>query len=210
MTGILPDLRWQDLLDHVMLTAYIAEFAEWDNRPHLERIRRYTYLLAAGTGLGHDEANLVSVASMLHDIGKIALPASILRKTANLEPAEYKLAEQHTLEGARLLRGSASPILRAGEIMARTHHERWDGTGYPEGLRGEAIPASGRIVALADVFDALTTKRPYKAEMKVQVAFDLIKSSSGTLFAPNIVSLFVDRFDDFKSVLRTSDPAVLA
>ena len=161
----MPDLGQQELLDHVLLTAYIAEFNEWDNRPHSERIRRYSYMLATGMGIAHDEANLISTAAVLHDVGKITLPLSILKKDSTLRPAEYKLAEQHTVEGSRLLAGSASPILQVGAIIARGHHERWDGSGYPDRAKGEAIPLSARIVAIADVFDALVTRRPYKKEM---------------------------------------------
>ncbi|MDD2921627.1 MAG: HD domain-containing protein [Anaerolineales bacterium] len=196
------ELNQQDVLDHLMLTAYIAEFPEWDNRAHLERIRRYVYILASGTDVGHSEASLISIASILHDIGKITIPINILKKTANLEPAEYKIAEQHTLEGVRLLSGSGSPILQTGKVMARTHHERWDGSGYPEGLKGEAIPLNGRIMALADVFDALTTKRPYKTQLQPDAALNLIKESSGSLFDPKLISIFIDRFEDFKSILQ--------
>lgn len=196
------DLNHQDVLDHLMLAAYIAEYAEWDNHSHLERIRRYTYILASGTEMGHNEASLVSIASILHDIGKITIPVSILKKTANLEPSEYKIAEQHTIESARLLSGSGSPILQTAKIIARTHHERWDGSGYPEGLKGEEIPLSGRIMALADVFDALTTERSYKTAMQPDAACELIKGSSGALFDPQLVSIFNDRFDDFHAVLR--------
>lgn len=196
------ELTQQDVLDHLMLTAYIAEFAEWDNRSHLGRIRRYTYILASGTDVGHNEASLIATASMLHDVGKITIPVSILKKTANLDPAEYKIAEQHTLEGARLLSGSGSPILQTGEIIARTHHERWDGSGYPEGLKREAIPLSGQIMALADVFDALTTKRPYKTQVHPDAAYNLIKESAGSLFDPKLISVFINRFEDFQSVLQ--------
>lgn len=196
------DLNQQDVLDHLMLTAYLAEYAEWDNHSHLERIRRYTYILASGTDVGHNEASLISMASILHDIGKVTIPASILKKTANLEPSEYKIAETHTVESARLLSGSASPILQTAKIMACTHHERWDGSGYPEGLKGEDIPLSGRIMALADVFDALTTKRLYKTPMQPDAAYDLIKASSGSLFDPKLVSIFIDKFEEFQAVLR--------
>ena len=198
-------LNQQDVLDHLMLTAYISEYAEWDNHTHLERIRRYAYILVSGTDIGRDEANLISLASILHDVGKITVPVSILKKTAHLEPAEYKVTERHTVDGANLLNGSASPILQAGAVIARTHHERWDGSGYPEGLKGDAIPLSGRIMALADVFDALTTKRPYKTQMQSEAAFQLIKESSGSLFDPRLVAIFVERFEDFNTVLRTKN-----
>lgn len=199
------DLSQQDVLDHLVLTAYLAEFAEWDNRSHLERIRRYTYILAKGMGVGHEQASLMSIAAMLHDIGKITIPVTILKKTANLEPAEYKITERHTVEGARLLHGSGSSILQAAAIIAQTHHERWDGSGYPEGLRGEEIPISGRIMALVDVFDSLTTWRPYKKEMYPDEAFELIKKSSGVLFDPKVVSILVGKIDDFSSILRSQN-----
>ena len=195
------ELSQQDVLDHLMLTAKIAELAEWDNHSHLERITRYTYFLTSAADLGHDEANLISLASILHDVGKIAIPASILKKTANLDPDEYKIAEQHTLEGFRLLDGSTFPIFQAGAVIARTHHERWNGSGYPAGLKGEEIPFSGRVVALADVFDALSTRRPYKTEIHPDEALKLIRKSSGSLFDPKLVSVFVDRFEEIKAVL---------
>ncbi len=207
MSRDFPDLNQQDMLDHLVLTAYIAELAEWDNHAHLERIRRYTHMLATGAGLRHNAATLISFSSILHDVGKIALPESILKKTGNFEPAEYKIAEHHTVEGARLLSGSGSAILQTGEIIARTHHERWDGSGYPQGLEGEAIPISGRIVALADVFDALMTERPYKTHMPPEAASELIKGSSGTLFDPKLVAIFVDRVQDFNVIAQTQIPS---
>jgi putative two-component system response regulator len=207
MSGDLPDLNQQDVLDHLVLTAYIAELAEWDNHAHLERVRRYTHVLATGAGLRRNVATLISISSILHDVGKIALPESILKKTGHFERAEYKIAEQHTVEGARLLSGSGSAILQTGEIIARTHHERWDGSGYPQGLAGEAIPISGRVVALVDVFDALMTERPYKTHMPPEAASELIKGSAGSLFDPKLVAIFVDRIQDFKLISQMQMPA---
>lgn len=197
------DINQQDMIEHLILTAYVAEVNEWDNRPHLERIRRYAYILASDLGTGHEEASLISMACILHDVGKITIPVSILKKTANLEPAEYKITERHTLEGARMMRSSGSSLLQAGAVVAQTHHERWDGSGYPERLRGEAIPMSGRIMALIDVFDSLTTWRPYKKAMRPEEALALIKTSSGVLFDPKVVSIFVNKFDDLLAILRS-------
>lgn len=197
------EFNQQDLQDHIILTAYIAEIKEWDNRTHLERVRRYTYLLASEYGLDPNEARLFSIAAQLHDIGKINIPDSILEKTNNLEPHEWEIAERHTIEGARLLQGSNSIILQTAEIIALTHHERWDGSGYPRGLVGEAIPLSGRICALADVFDALTTRRPYKKEIKPIEALNLIKESTDTLFDPKLVNLFEDHFDDILNIFHS-------
>jgi len=197
------EFNQQDLQDHITLTAYIAEIKEWDNRSHLERIRRYTALLATEMNLPSNEVRLFSISSQLHDIGKITIPDSILKKTDNLEPHEYKIAERHTVEGAKLLRGSNSIILQTAEIIALTHHERWDGSGYPRGLVGQDIPLSGRICALADVFDALTTPRPYKSEINPLKALELIKDSSEKLFDPTLVNIFEENFDDVLNIRRS-------
>ncbi len=194
------DFSQQDLQDHITLTAYIAELKEWDNRSHLERIRRYVYLLASEMQLSQNEARLFSIASQLHDIGKIQIPDEIMKKTGNLERHEWKITERHTLDGARMLGSASSVILKTGEIIALTHHERWDGSGYPRGLAGEEIPLSGRICALADVFDALTTPRPYKKEISPNEAFNLIVEASGTMFDPALVDIFVKKFDDFVAI----------
>jgi putative two-component system response regulator len=199
------DLTQQDLVDHLVLTAYVAEVTEWDNRAHLERIRRYAYILASELGMGHEQASLISLASMLHDVGKITIPVNIMKKTANLEPAEYKITERHTLEAARMMRTSGSPILQAAAVIAQTHHERWDGSGYPEQLKGEAIPLSGRIMALIDVFDSLTTWRPYKKAMPPDQARELILTSSGVLFDPKVVAAFIAKFDDLLAVWRAQN-----
>ena len=197
------ELSPQDLQDHIVLTAYIAELKEWDNRQHLERIRRYTLLLATGLNLPENEARLFSIAAQLHDIGKAYIPDSILKKTDDLEDHEWTISERHTLEGARLLRDSNSVILRTAEKIALTHHERWDGSGYPQGLKGEEIPLTGRICALTDVFDALTTPRPYKKEIKPMDALKLIQASSGTLFDPTLVEIFESKYDDVLSILHS-------
>ncbi len=198
-------LNRHDSLEHLKLAAHVAEYAEWDNRAHLERIRLYTYTLAVETGIEHSQAELISIAAVLHDIGKVTIPASILRKTANLTPDEYKIAERHTVEGARLLSGSDSQIFQTAEIIAKTHHERWDGSGYPNGLQGNNIPLSGRIVAMADVFDALTTRRPYKKEMNLDAALDLIRTSSGSLFDPGLTLIFLRKQDVLLKILSSNN-----
>ncbi len=197
-----PDPYPKDLLDQVTLTAYLAEFAEWDNRPHTDRIRRYTSILALGSDLPPAEAELLSIASVLHDVGKISLPAAILRTTASLDPDEYARVTRHAEDGARILEASPSPVLQAAATIALTHHERWDGSGYPRGLKAAAIPLSGRIVALADVFDALTTPRSYKHVIDPEAALALIKQSAGSLFDPRLVSVLVERFQEFRAVLQ--------
>lgn len=196
------EINQQDLQDHIVLTAYIAEIKEWDNRKHLERIRRYTTLLATGLNLPENEVRLFSIAAQLHDIGKISIPDAILKKTGDLDEHEWAISERHTLEGAKLMRNSSSVILNTGEIIALTHHERWDGSGYPQGLKGEDIPLTGRICALADVFDALTTPRPYKKEIEAMDALQLLKVSRGTLFDPQLVDIFEAKYDDVLHILH--------
>jgi len=194
------DISQQDIQDHIVLAAHIAELKEWDNRAHLERMRRYVFLLARGLDLSESEARLFSIAAQLHDIGKITIPDSILKKTDNLEPHEWQISERHTVEGANLLRGASSVFLQTGETIALTHHERWDGSGYPNGTKGSDIPVTGRIVALVDVFDALTTKRPYKKEVSTQEAYQLIVEASGKMFDPELVQAFRDNYDDILTI----------
>jgi putative two-component system response regulator len=193
----------QEIQEHILLAAHIAELKEWDNRAHLERIRRYVYLFSTGIGITEKEARLFSIAAQLHDIGKIMIPDSIQKKTDNLEPHEWEISERHTVEGARLLSGSNSAILQAGETIAKTHHERWDGSGYPNNLKGDEIPMTGRITALADVFDALTTQRPYKKEISPADANSLIVETSGTLFDPEVVKVFQQRFDEVLAIHKS-------
>jgi putative two-component system response regulator len=128
----------------------------------------------------------------MHDVGKIAIPDEILRKPGPLAPEERAIMQRHTSIGARLLSGSRSPLVQMAETIARTHHERWDGTGYPARLAGEEIPLGGRICALCDVFDALVSKRPYKPAWPVDRALEEIRRGSGTQFDPNLTQLVLD------------------
>jgi putative two-component system response regulator len=132
----------------------------------------------------------IALAAPLHDIGKIALPDSILLKAGPLAPEEYEQMKSHVRVGADILAGSSSELLHMAEQIAATHHERWDGTGYLKGLRGEQIPLVGRIVAVADVFDALTHRRPYKEPWPLERAVAEVFASSGTHFDPDVVTAF--------------------
>jgi putative two-component system response regulator len=188
--------RNKAVLEYCIKMAYIAEIKEWDNRQHLDRIRRYSQILANGFGLTPGETEIISTACILHDIGKTTLPEDLLKRTGNYDPSEWKVIERHTIEGALLLQGSSSPVLQAAEIITFTHHERWDGSGYPEKLKKEEIPISGRICALADVFDALTSKRSYKGTVEDAEALKLIVQSSGVLFDPKLVRVFESKYDE--------------
>lgn len=186
--------KYQELNESLVRLAYIAEMKEWDNHQHLERMRSYCQVLASAMGLSHDEALIVSIASQLHDVGKVLTPLELLERTGNYQPDEWQIMERHTTDGARLLESSSSIVLQTGSIIALTHHERWDGSGYPRQLKGEEIPLSGRICALADVFDALTTKRAYKEVVSDEEALTLIKESAGVLFDPQMVKIFESQF----------------
>lgn len=186
----------REVLDVVRRMSALAEYREPGIKNHLERIRGYCMVIARGLDLSVQEVEVIANASQLHDIGEIGIPDAILTKAGKLSPYEWEVVKRHPVIGAEILRGSPSTLLQAGEIIALSHHERWDGSGYPYGLKGEDIPLSGRICAMADIFDALTTKRPYKDEVSVEEAYDLILESSGVLFDPQLVTVFKDNFDE--------------
>lgn len=193
----------KELLDAVWRMAYIAEYREGGNLTHLERIKGYVQLLGRGLGLTQSEIQVISTACQLHDIGKVGLPETLLLQQGQYTEAELKKIKQHTTIGAEILRNSNSALLQAAETIALNHHERWDGSGYPNGLSGEEIPLSARLCALADVFDALTTPRPYKKEISVEDALRLIVGASGSLFDPQVVQVFQDEFQNILKVKKS-------
>jgi cyclic di-GMP phosphodiesterase len=170
--------------------ALAAEYRDDDTQEHAWRIGRTCALLALAVGLPEGEAELIRRAAPLHDIGKIGIPDAILLKPGRLSGAEFGVIKTHTTIGAEILSGSRSPLLVLAERIARTHHERWDGRGYPRGLAGEQIPLAGRIVAVADVFDALTHQRPYKEAWPVQQAVSEVLAQAGAQFDPRLVDAF--------------------
>jgi putative two-component system response regulator len=170
--------------------ALAAEYRDDDTQEHAWRIGRTCALLALAVGLPEGEAELIRRAAPLHDIGKIGIPDAILLKPGRLSGAEFEVIKTHTTIGAEILSGSRSPLLVLAERIARTHHERWDGRGYPRGLAGEQIPLAGRIVAVADVFDALTHQRPYKEAWPVQQAVSEVLAQAGAQFDPRLVDAF--------------------
>jgi response regulator RpfG family c-di-GMP phosphodiesterase len=168
-----------------------AEHRDNDTGAHLRRMSRLCGRLARATGASEREAEELEQASLLHDVGKIGLPDEILHKPGPLTDTERAVMQRHTTIGAELLAGSSSPLLRTAELIARTHHERWDGTGYPAGLRGEEIPLPGRIAAICDVYDALLSERPYKAAWTVEAALGHIAAQRGRHFDPALADAFV-------------------
>ena len=167
-----------------------------------------SHRLALAAGLSAAEAELLRRASAMHDVGKIAIPDKILQKPEPLTREEREVMQRHTDVGGDLLAGSRSPVVQLGEVIARTHHERWDGTGYPAGLAGEDIPLAGRICAVCDVYDALVSARPYKDAWDVADAIEEIRLQSGRHFDPRLVELFLGVMAEAQST-GAGEPAVV-
>jgi putative two-component system response regulator len=195
----------RELLDAVWRLAYIAEFREGSNLSHLERIKGFVQVLGRGIGLTQNELQLISVACQLHDIGKVGLPEALLLQQGQYSETEMQKIKRHTLIGAEILSNSNSPLLQAAETVALNHHERWDGSGYPNGIHDEDIPLSARLCAIADVFDALTTPRPYKKEISPEDAYRLIIGASGSLFDPQLVEVFTDELPSIMKVKKSAE-----
>jgi putative two-component system response regulator len=187
-------------LDTLERLAIAAEFKDEHTATHIRRMSRYSQLLAQRVGLPAADCDLILQASPMHDVGKIGIPDAILRKPGPLDKDEWQIMQQHTTIGARILGGSTSPLLQAAALIARTHHEKWDGSGYPAGLAGEHIPLWGRIVTIADVFDALTTRRPYKEAFSTEKTLALLRAGRGTQFEPRLLDLFLDNLDAAKAI----------
>lgn len=182
-------------LEAVNRLARAAELRDGDTGEHLERMSRLCELVALELGQTPATARLLRQAAVLHDVGKIGLPDRILDKPGQLAPEEIEVMRRHTVEGAALLDGSASPLMALAEVVASTHHERWDGTGYPNGLVGDEIPLPGRIAAVCDVFDALITKRPYKHAWTVADARAEIAAQRGRHFDPAVADALLTVVD---------------
>lgn len=177
-------------LEMLLRLAMAAEYRDDATGEHTQRVGRTAALVADGLEVGPEEAELIRYAATLHDVGKIGVSDSILLKPARLTADEFEQMKSHVTVGAMILSGSRSPLLRVAEQVALTHHEWWDGTGYAAGLKGDEIPLAGRIVAVADVFDALVNHRPYKAAMSLDQALEEIRGLRGKQFDPDVVAAF--------------------
>jgi putative two-component system response regulator len=176
--------------------AQAVEFRDPATGAHLNRMSRTCELLAERSGLGGARARLIRIASPMHDIGKIAISDEILRKPGTLNAAEWDEMRKHPVVGSEILAGSDSELLRLGGLIALTHHERWDGQGYPHGMARTSIPVEGRIVAVADVFDALMSERSYKPAFDIDHALSIMRDERGRHFDPEYLDLFLDVIDD--------------
>ena len=172
---------------------------------HVKRVALSCEILARLYGLPEAQVMLLKTASPLHDIGKVAIPDAILHKAGKLDAAEWAFMQKHAQFGLEILQRSKRPLMKMGAEIALSHHERWDGTGYPKGLAGEAIPLSGRITALADVFDALGSRRSYKEPWSEDRIADTIREGRGTHFQPELVDLLLNNLSTF-SALRLQYP----
>jgi len=178
-----------------------AEFKDPETSDHIKRVASYCRMLAKLLGEDEKMQELMFYASPLHDVGKIGIPDSILLKEGKLAPDEWEMMKTHTDKGCRILLNTKSQYMQAGATIALTHHEKYNGTGYPKGLKGDEIPLIGRITAVADVFDALTTRRPYKKPWSLEKAFMLLEDEKGKHFDPRIVDLFLKNLGEVKDVI---------
>jgi putative two-component system response regulator len=177
-----------------------GEYRDEETGAHVVRVGRVSEKLARSVGLPDDECAMIGIVSPLHDIGKVGIPDAILRKPGPLDPEERAVTNRHAEIGHRILTGSDSPLLELAATIALTHHERYDGNGYPRGLGGADIPIAGRITAVADVYDALTHDRPYRSRFAGDEAAAMIRTGRGSQFDPVVVDAFVESLDEFASI----------
>jgi len=192
----------------LMRLARAGEHKDYDTALHLHRMSLYSRAIAEAIGLNEEEAEIIELSSPLHDIGKIGIPDSILLKKGPLDEQELKIMRRHPLIGYEILENSPSKYLQKGGEIALAHHERYDGTGYPYALKGNDIPLSARIVAVADVFDALTSVRPYKEAWSIDQAYEYIKSESGKHFDPEMVAAIVSIRSKIEKILNEHATAI--
>lgn len=195
-------------IDTIHRLVLAAEYKDEDTGAHIVRMSYYSALIAEKLGLQAKDVQNILYAAPMHDVGKIGIPDSILMKPGKLTEEEFDLMKIHTTIGAKILANSKSKILQVAEQIALSHHEKWNGKGYPLGLSGDDIPLAGRIVALADVFDALTSKRPYKNPFPVKVAIDIIKKERGQHFDPDVVDIFLENIDEILKIKAEAGSAV--
>ncbi len=193
---------WTAQAETIFRLARLVEFRDEETGHHLHRMSSYCETIARTLGYDAEDAERLRLASQLHDVGKVAIPDSVLLKRGKLTPPEFEVIKGHSEIGYRMLSGSASAIVQLGALIAYTHHERWDGNGYPRALGGEATPREGRIAAVADVFDALTSDRVYRPALPSRSAVRLMKEERGGHFDPEVLDAFVAVLPEVEQIRR--------
>ncbi|MEW6116508.1 MAG: HD domain-containing phosphohydrolase [Nitrospirota bacterium] len=211
-TNLLEKLRMleQTQVEVIIRLGKAAEFRDDETGRHIERIADYVNLITDELGLDQEQRMMMRYASPMHDVGKIGIPDGVLLKAGKLTSDEFEVIKLHTVIGSRILGGTSLPLLELAREISLTHHERWDGTGYPLGLKGKDIPLSGSIVAVADVFDALTSERVYKAAWPIEKALEYIREHREKQFAPAVVDAFFHIQDKIINIRKTKTDAVFA
>ena len=191
----------EDTQKEIIFTmAEVGESRSKETGNHVKRVAEYSRVLALGLGMSADEADLLRMASPMHDIGKIGIPDAVLKKPGKLDEAEFEIMKSHAEVGYQMLKGSKRKILKTAAIVAREHHEKWNGRGYPRGLKGEEIHIFGRITAVADVFDALGSDRVYKKAWPIEKILNLFKEERGEHFDPQLVEVFLEHLDELMAI----------
>jgi putative two-component system response regulator len=193
------DLK-QAHLDTIFRLGVAAEYRDKETANHIKRMSHYCAFIARGMGWPDEEVETILWSSLMHDVGKLGIPDSILQKPGRLTPEERKVMELHTTIGGSILKGARAPVLLKSRVVALTHHEKFDGTGYPRGLKGEKIPLEGRITILADVFDALSSKRVYKEAMPEAEVLRILTEGRGTHFDPAILDVFLGGMEEVRNI----------
>ncbi|HBA59493.1 MAG TPA: two-component system response regulator [Elusimicrobia bacterium] len=196
-----------DSLETIHRLAMASEYKDAATGAHIKRMSRYSAAIARRLGLDEKTIETILYAASMHDLGKLGIPDAILMKPARLDPAEWEIMKQHSVIGANILKGSDAEYIKVGETIARCHHEKWDGSGYPDKLKGAEIPITSRIAAIADVFDALTSRRPYKESFSVEKSLAIISEGRGSHFDPAVVDAFFAVQDELLAIKQQYDDA---
>jgi putative two-component system response regulator len=199
LIGALDDLRHSQA-ETILRLAKLVEFRDEETGRHVERMSHYCGLLARKLDISEERSRNLQLASQLHDVGKVSIPDGILFKPGKLAPAEMEVMKGHAVAGYRMLSNSASEVIQLGAEIAHSHHERWDGSGYPRQLSGEGIPIEGRLAAVADVFDALTSRRPYRSAFPVGTAIDMMGAQRGKHFDHRVLNAFLKSMKEVEVV----------
>lgn len=187
-------------LDTIFRLGVAAEYRDKETANHIKRMSYYSALIAKGLGWNDEKVDMLLWSSLMHDVGKLGIPDGILQKPGPLTAEERSLMEYHTIIGANILKGSEAPVLKQSRIIALTHHEKYDGTGYPRKLQGEEIPIEGRITILADIFDALSSKRVYKEALEEKEVLGLLQEGRGSFFDPQLLDIFLANLEEVRKI----------